>query len=107
MTSLKFEVGKFYADRKGRKWECVCVDNDNYDYPIIAVRRFKEKGVSGIGKTDFDLIAEWVEPNNPSDGDLWRVSLDDLAEAKKFLNQTKNLLVDICEFFDSSSRGSR
>lgn len=87
MSNLKFEVGKFYADRKGRKWEVVRVDATG-DFPITAVLFegvcrgltcdrvciFTENGRPCLGvlnQLDTDLIAEWREPRDPREYDIW------------------------------------
>lgn len=87
MSNLKFEVGKFYADRKGRKWEVVRVDATG-DFPITAVLFegvcrgltcdrvciFTENGrpcLGALNRLDADLIAEWCEPRKPREWNWW------------------------------------
>lgn len=67
---MKFEIGKFYKTRDGRKAECLYIPDGADDFPMI-LRINREcfpqtccvDGSYGRGiETEIDLISEWREP---------------------------------------------
>lgn len=83
---MKFEVGKLYKTRDGRKARVICVDSKCTHLPIVALvesesaeeclYQFKSDGKwVALGESNIDLVAEWKEPLRVSGKVEWlRVS---------------------------------
>lgn len=82
---MKFEVGKLYKTRDGRKARVICVDSKYIDHPIVALVESKSAGEDlyqfksdgkwvALGESDLDLIAEWKEPFRVSGKVEWIMS---------------------------------
>jgi hypothetical protein len=66
---MKIEKGKFYKSRNGQKWEVLTTERGSI-YKIVALREdgqiltLFQNGCaySDKSESDFDIIAEWIEP---------------------------------------------
>jgi hypothetical protein len=65
---MKFEVGKFYKTRSGRKCEIlfICPQKYRATYPVMVGLEPHVWSVNSDGKSqvteDYDIVSEWKEP---------------------------------------------
>jgi hypothetical protein len=68
---MKFEIGKFYKTRDGRKAQVFMLSNGNnrmlgavlYSWKVWEVTHWNQQGCEGTGSEyPWDLVAEWREP---------------------------------------------